>query len=108
MKSTIAGAATGIFCRWLSDMKKNRLGSTGFWVVLWLNLMLVLPVSTQASELKPVRFMLQWSHQAQFAGYYVALDKGFYRDKGLDVTIIPGGPGLDASAHLLRGDVDFA
>ena len=31
-------------------------------------------------------------NQAQFAGYYVALDKGYYSDEGLDVTILPGGP----------------
>ena len=89
-------------------MMKNRLASTGLLVFICLNMLLAVPVSVQATDLKPVRFMLQWSHQAQFAGYYVALDKGFYRDKGLDVTISPGGPGLDASAHLLRGDVDFA
>ncbi|MBP2665257.1 MAG: transporter substrate-binding protein [Firmicutes bacterium] len=52
--------------------------------------------------------MLQWSHQAQFAGYYVALEKGFYKDKGLDVSIVPGGPGLDAADFLIRGQVDFA
>lgn len=89
-------------------MMKNRLGSTGLLVFICLNMLLAVPVSAQATDLKPVRFMLQWSHQAQFAGYYVALDKGFYRDKGLDVTIIPGGPGLDASAYLNRGEVDFA
>ena len=35
---------------------------------------------------------LKWVTQAQFAGYYVAKDKGFYKDEGLDVTIKPGGP----------------
>ena len=39
-----------------------------------------------------VTLQLKWVTQAQFAGYYVALDNGFYADEGLDVTIKPGGP----------------
>lgn len=39
-----------------------------------------------------VRFQLQWTPQAQFAGYYAAKDNGYYRDAGLDVTILDGGP----------------
>ena len=78
-------------------------------VLLFATLLLTLwLVPVQASELQPVRLMLQWSHQAQFAGYYVALEKGFYKDKGIDVSIIPGGPGLDAADFLVRGEVDFA
>ena len=90
-------------------MVKNRRISGRLPVLLFATLLLtlwVLPV--QASELQPVRLMLQWSHQAQFAGYYVALEKGFYKDKGIDVSIIPGGPGLDAADFLVRGEVDFA
>ena len=44
-----------------------------------------------------VKLQLQWVTQAQFAGYYVALDKGFYKDEGLDVTILPGGPDVALS-----------
>ena len=40
----------------------------------------------------PVTLQLKWVADAQFAGYYVAKDKGFYKDAGLDVTIKPGGP----------------
>ena len=39
-----------------------------------------------------VTIQLKWVTQAQFAGYYVAQDKGFYADEGLEVTILPGGP----------------
>ena len=39
-----------------------------------------------------VTLQLKWVTQAQFAGYYVALDKGFYEEEDLDVTINPGGP----------------
>ena len=41
-----------------------------------------------------VTLQLKWVTQAQFGGYYVAKDKGFYADEGLDVTIKPGGPDI--------------
>lgn len=57
---------------------------------------------------RPVTLILQWLPQAQFAGYYVALDKGFYRDFGLDVSIIRGGPDRDSVEYLKQGKADFA
>ena len=53
--------------------------------------------AAQAADNK-VTLQLKWVPQAQFAGYYVAKDKGFYKDEGLDVTIKPGGPGHRARA----------
>jgi len=46
--------------------------------------------TAQAAD--PVTIQLKWVAQAQFAGYFVAKEKGFYKDAGLDVTIKPGGP----------------
>ncbi|MGV6847501.1 MAG: ABC transporter substrate-binding protein [Marinibacterium sp.] len=53
-----------------------------------------------------VRLQLQWVTQAQFAGYYVALDKGFYEEEGLDVTILPGGPDIAPPQVLAGGGAD--
>src|SRR5262245_17726946 len=50
-----------------------------------------------ASALEKVSLQLKWLHQFQFAGYYVALEKGFYRDAGFDVEIRSGGPNIDAT-----------
>ena len=44
-------------------------------------------LSLDAKELKEVSLQLQWKHQFQFAGYYIAKEKGFYEDEGLDVEI---------------------
>ncbi len=44
--------------------------------------------------------------QAQFAGYYVAQAKGFYKDAGLDVTILPGGPDINPQQVLAGGGAD--
>ncbi len=41
-----------------------------------------------------ITLQLKWVTQAQFAGYYVAKDKGFYEAEGLDVDIKPGGPDI--------------
>ena len=38
-----------------------------------------------------VKLQLQWFTQAQFGGYFAAVDKGFYKDAGLDVQIVEGG-----------------
>ena len=53
-----------------------------------------------------VTLQLQWVTQAQFAGYYVALEKGFYEDEGLDVTILPGGPDIAPPQVLAGGGAD--
>ena len=49
---------------------------------------------------------LKWVTQAQFAGYYVAKDKGYYKDEGLDVTIKPGGPDVAPEQVLAGGGAD--
>lgn len=56
-----------------------------------------------------VSLQLQWLPQAQFAGYYVALDQGYFRDEGFDnVDIIPSGGDIVPQDALVAGDVDFA
>ncbi|MBM7068320.1 ABC transporter substrate-binding protein [Actibacterium sp. 188UL27-1] len=53
-----------------------------------------------------VTLQLQWVTQAQFAGYYVALDKGFYGEEDLNVTINPGGPDIAPPQVLAGGGAD--
>ncbi|MCX7300451.1 MAG: ABC transporter substrate-binding protein [Rhodobacterales bacterium] len=53
-----------------------------------------------------VRLQLQWVTQAQFAGYYAALDQGFYEEENLDVTILPGGPDIAPPQVLAGGGAD--
>lgn len=55
-----------------------------------------------------VRLALHWLPQAQFAGYYVAQEKGFYRDAGLNVYILPGGPDSVPANRLSSGEAHFA
>ena len=53
-----------------------------------------------------VTLQLQWVTQSPFAGYYVALDQGFYEAEGLDVTILPGGPDIAPPQVLAGGGAD--
>ncbi len=53
-----------------------------------------------------VTLQLKWVTQAQFGGYYVAKDKGFYADEGLDVTIKPGGPDIAPESVIAGGGAD--
>lgn len=61
-------------------------------------------VSAQAAD--PVTLQLKWVTQGQFAGYFVAKDKGFYEEEGLDVTIKPGGPDINPQQVLAGGGAD--
>jgi NitT/TauT family transport system substrate-binding protein len=58
--------------------------------------------------LTPVTLQLQWVAQAQFAGYYAAVDQGYYEEEGLDVSIAEGGADIVPQDVLASGDVDYA
>ncbi|WP_297083423.1 ABC transporter substrate-binding protein [uncultured Demequina sp.] len=59
--------------------------------------------------LTEVALQLQWLPQAQFAGYYVALDQGYFEEQGFDsVEIVPSGGDIVPQDALVAGDVDFA
>ena len=62
-----------------------------------------LPVSAATS----VSLQLHWTHQFEFAGYYAALENGYYRDVGLEVTIRSGGPGVLSVESVVDGDAEF-
>jgi NitT/TauT family transport system substrate-binding protein len=51
----------------------------------------------------PIKLQLKWVPQAQFAGYYVAKEKGYYDEEGLDVEIVPGGPDIVPEQQVAVG-----
>ncbi len=62
--------------------------------------------ATPAMAQDEVTLQLKWVTQAQFAGYYVALENGYYEDAGLDVTILPGGPDIAPTQVIAGGGAD--
>jgi NitT/TauT family transport system substrate-binding protein len=63
-------------------------------------------LATAAQADDSVKLQLKWVTQAQFAGYYVAQEKGYYKDEGLDVTILPGGPDIAPEQVIAGGGAD--
>lgn len=57
--------------------------------------------------LEQVKVQLVWKHQFEFAAFYAAQAKGFYRDAGLEVEVLEGGPGIDSVAAVVNGAADF-
>ena len=67
----------------------------------------VLALGASAAQAQDkVTLQLKWVAQAQFAGYFVAKDKGFYKDAGLDVTIKAGGPDIGPEQVIAGGGAD--
>ncbi len=64
------------------------------------------PGGTTAAR-TPISLQLQWFPQAQFAGYFAALDKGFYAEEGLDVTILPGAVDIVPATVVAGGKAQF-
>lgn len=56
---------------------------------------------------EPIHLQLRWHHQFQFAGYYAAIEQGYYREAGLDVVIHPGSPGVTPVAEVLTGRAHY-
>jgi NitT/TauT family transport system substrate-binding protein len=61
-----------------------------------------------AQKLTKVKLQLQWFTQAQFGGYFAALQQGYYKDAGLDVGILEGGTDIVPQTQLAQGQADYA
>jgi NitT/TauT family transport system substrate-binding protein len=84
-------------------MRTSRLG-----IVLGAligTFVVALSLPAQAADQLTVR--LKWFNQAQFAGFYVAKEKGFYQAAGLDVSVQPGGPDFPAVQMVAGGNEQF-
>jgi len=85
------------------SMKINRHWLAGITLVLLVNTLL----GADAPPLDKVTLQLKWKHQFQFAGYYAAMAKGYYKDAGLYVSLREAGPGQDAVQNVLDGQAEF-
>lgn len=76
-------------------------------VLLVPAVLLVISAASAACAGEKVTLQLKWKHQFQFAGYYAALHQGYYRDAGLDVSIVPATPGKDPVLPVLEGKAEY-
>ena len=80
------------------------------WSMFGCLLVMSLAVHAQqpaAAPLGKVRLQLKWTHQFQFAGFYAALEKGYYRDAGLEVSMLEGRPGGDFIRQVAAGEAEY-
>ncbi len=63
--------------------------------------------ATASPKLDKVTLQLKWVTQGQFAGYYAALEKGYYKAAGLDVTLRQGGPDIIPEQVVASGQAEF-
>jgi len=71
------------------------------------SLLLSTPLLAGTTSLTPVTLQLKWKHQFQFAGYYAAIEKGYYRDAGLRVTLREAVQGVNSTETVLSGGAQF-
>ena len=83
----------------------KTLTSTIVWVVI---LIITLPISLAQPDNDPIIIDLGWSHQFQFAGYYAALEKGYYDEVGLDVILRESSGSEKIIDKVVFGETDYA
>jgi PAS domain S-box-containing protein len=89
----------------------NLSAAIGHWSQRRMSVILFLTIfsltAAPAKALDKVNLQLKYFHQFQFAGYYAALEKGYYRELGLDVTIVEGAGGNESVEQVLSGKSQF-
>jgi NitT/TauT family transport system substrate-binding protein len=90
-------------------MSRNRRQFYGLFMLLICLTLVTCGETPEPTAIPPdqVSLQLQWVTQAQFAGYYVALDKGWYLEEGIDLNIVPGGPDLVPADLVSSGTRHF-
>ncbi len=77
-------------------------------LVRWVGCLIILCLATASvSGAEAVRLQLKWQHQFQFAGYYMAIEKGFYQERGLNVSLLEGDPSVDVVDAVSEGKADY-
>lgn len=88
--------------------------SGSFLCVLRALFLLLVPLAILAftpapsrADLHKITLQLHWQNQFEFAGYYAAVEQGYYREEGLEVTIREGGPGIVPLTQIMQGKAEF-
>ena len=86
--------------------KNNRKLIVSF-LRCWLFFPALLLAAETAPKLEPVSIQLKWQHSFQFAGYYAAIEQGYYRDEGLDVSLKTVDLSKDLVQQVLNGESEY-
>jgi diguanylate cyclase (GGDEF)-like protein len=87
---------------------QSTIRKIGFLAAALLTVAAMCPAhAADHEQILDVRIQLKWFHQFQFAGYYAAVEKGYFRDAGLNVTLVEGGPHLNPTQRVLAGEAEL-
>lgn len=75
-------------CHFINPFKSHSELKKGRYILIFVLILLGLSTYAKETPLQKVSLQLKWKHQFQFAGYYAAIEKGYYKDAGLDVSLI--------------------
>ena len=88
-------------------LKGNRMWRLGAFLLAISMVATACGGDDDGGDATPINLQLQWFAQAQFAGYYAAVDQGFYEDEGLDVTILEGAVEIVPQQVVASGQAEF-
>ena len=71
-----------------------------------ITLLFLISLSILSANMKELKVQLRWKHQFQFAGYYMALHKGYYKDAGFDVSLLEGASDINVVHQVLSKKAD--
>ncbi len=74
--------------------------------LIWIACCIAMPCWA-SDKLDKVTLQLKWTHAFQFAGYYAAKEKGYYKEAGLDVDIVPAHPETHPVLNVLNGQAEY-
>jgi NitT/TauT family transport system substrate-binding protein len=89
-------------------MHRKRFFQFMSWTVFASISIMACGAKVTPKALTPITVQLAWTHQAQFAGMYIADQLGYYSGEGLAVTFLQGGPQVDKLAPVLDGKAQFS
>lgn len=90
------------------SIKKTFLKlKTYLWWLFFGILFINHPSYASKQDENPIKLQLKWRHQFQFAGYYAAQIKGYYKENSLEVKIIPGGDGISPVEEVKKGNANI-
>ena len=99
-------SAAGDFARGGGQRPALQLAAT--WAATVLAMLLLFPSLALADSNVPLRVQLLWTHQTQFAGYYVAEARTSQARDAMAIELVEGGPGINQFDRLTKGEVDVA
>ncbi len=90
-----------------AQLLRDKVFITRITSAILLSILLIFIDAGTPDASEKVALQLAWKHQFQFAGYYAALHKGYYKQAGLEVTLVEGGQGKFAREEVLSGRAQY-